>query len=161
MLDCARNLCLHFAYSAAHVANTLLTGFCFSHLHFRPCSRSFCPKWQAVIHIFTHWWLWLPCKVPTSPPGAVLGFSILPKDTSTCRPGESDCLPVLAVFPAIQSVRHSAAAHIFTFIGFCKQEVQLEKHLLEPNSENTIILNCIVIPSSNNRNSLCNIRAAF
>ena len=41
------------------------------------------PKY--FIHTFIHWWWWLPCKVLTSTLG-VLGFSILPKYSSTCRP---------------------------------------------------------------------------
>ena len=40
---------------------------------------------QWFIHTFIHWWWWLPCKVPIR---SSLGFSILPKDTSTYRPGE-------------------------------------------------------------------------
>ena len=37
---------------------------------------------------------WLPCKVPTSTSGAVSGqFSVLPSDTSTCRPGEMNQRP--------------------------------------------------------------------
>ena len=48
---------------------------------------------QWFIHAFIHWWRWLPCKVPSSASGAVWGFSILPKNTSTCRPGESNQLP--------------------------------------------------------------------
>ena len=32
-------------------------------------------------------------KLPTSTSGAVLGFSILPKDTLTCRPGQSNQRP--------------------------------------------------------------------
>ena len=42
---------------------------------------------------FIQWRWWLPCKVLISTSGAVLGSVILPKDTSTCRLGESNRHP--------------------------------------------------------------------
>ena len=37
-------------------------------------SRHFCPqRLPWFILIFTHWWRWLPCKVPTTTSGAVWG----------------------------------------------------------------------------------------
>ena len=60
------------------------------HSHFRAFIRRFCPKrLNSYIHSYTDGvWMWLPCKMPTSTIRSSLGFSI--KDTSTCRPGESN-----------------------------------------------------------------------
>ena len=49
--------------------------------------RHFCPKWPTVTHTYKQWWQ--SCKVPTSTSGTHLEFNSLPKDSSTCRPGES------------------------------------------------------------------------
>ena len=44
-----------------------------SYIH-RHLADAFVPSdLQWFIHTFIHWWRWLPCKVPTSTSGAVLG----------------------------------------------------------------------------------------
>ena len=58
---------------------------------FRALNRRFCPKRLTVIHTYVH-----TLMVVAAMQGveqhirSSLGFSILPKNTSTCRPGESN-----------------------------------------------------------------------
>ena len=72
-------------------AGVLLPKLLHLHFHFSTSSRRFSPKWLAVIHTYFH----TPIGVAATQGAAQhirssLGFSILPKDTSTCRPGESN-----------------------------------------------------------------------
>ena len=79
-------LTIHFTcrHSSAHLCISLTFTF----------SRRFCPKQLTVIHTYIY-----TLMAVAAVQGAdqhirsSLGFSVLPKDTSTCRPGESSQRP--------------------------------------------------------------------
>ena len=52
---------MYFCFSATRMSAKSSSTFSFTAF-----SRRFCPKQLTVIHTFTHWWRWLPCKVLTS-----------------------------------------------------------------------------------------------
>ena len=87
---------------------------------FREFSRHFCPMQLTVIHTYIHTMMMVaPMQGTDQHTRCSLGFSILPKDTSTCRPGESNQWPsnnkTLAL-PLIHSRTFFAIAEILPFI---------------------------------------------
>ena len=82
---------------------------------------------------FIQWWWWLPCKVPTSTSGAVLGFSILPKDNSTYLSGELNQGPsnnkTLAL-PSSHSIPQPQLPPLFKDKGFISFMLLLDKYKL-------------------------------
>ena len=93
----------YLLYQSAFVAQTLWkywmrtlesAGLCLCHLPWPdPCISSMGhhlqlqhladvfvqSDWQLFIHIFIHWWPWLPCKVQTSTSGTVWGSVSCPR----------------------------------------------------------------------------------
>ena len=64
----------------------------------------------------THWWRWLPRKVLTSTSGAVwVSVSVLPKDTMTCQPGESNQCTLFSM----QCSRRICVQAVTVFFFYC------------------------------------------
>lgn len=57
------------------------TVYILQEFHFCSYIHEILPHWHS--HTLTHWCWGLPCEVPTYPLGAIRGFGILLKDTST------------------------------------------------------------------------------
>ena len=100
--------------------NTLYTDFCSSKRNIR---GNIGWKWwdprldsNQFMHLYletflskgtysnSHFHKLVPCKVPTSRSGAVWGFSVLPKDTSTNRPRELNQQPSNIKTPALSTI---------------------------------------------------------
>lgn len=88
-------------------------------------SRRFSPVQLTVIHTaFIHWWQWLLMQGANLHIRSSLGFSILPKDTSTWRPGESiqrtsdNKMLALSLSPSC-TTQHMCAVICSVFVMVC------------------------------------------
>ena len=88
-----------------------------------PISRPFLSK-ATYSNSYIHWWQWLPCKVLIR---SSLGFSILPKDTWTCRPGEwTSDLPIRRRWLYPWATAILKVSEIYLHLFFCYlTEIQL------------------------------------
>ena len=105
-------------------------------------SRRLCPKPLAVIHTrILNWWRWIPCDQHMR---SSLGFSILPKVTSTCRPGESNQRPsdnklLLLLITQMMSVTVSTLELQLCRLGYFLCTVHLTGRFEMSESENSAL----------------------